>query len=252
MTGPPTGRKRINGESVLGRGCVDKLTAADVNPDVVDRFIVYADRIEEDEISLAKIALADVRAGRLLIPRAPLQVDADLGEDEFRKRRAIEDQPGRVARAEVVFDAAHVAFGDGHDAIGLRADRGRTSSVIRVPAACRYVTGVAPLILDFQPVAVHLRDDVDILARRNQADDPPACAGAGAQVHAVRHFRLIGGSGGSRRRQRGLSGFDRSEPDGRAQAERHQLTRDRFSCRHVNPSKMYDLSGIHRNINSIT
>jgi len=65
---------------------MDELTAANINPNMVDDLVVAADRVEEYEISLAQVALADSLAGRFLIPRTPLQVDADLGVDKLRKR----------------------------------------------------------------------------------------------------------------------------------------------------------------------
>ena len=52
--------------------------------------VIVAICIEEDQISLTKIALADCLAGRFLITSAPFQLDSDLLEDEFREGRAIE------------------------------------------------------------------------------------------------------------------------------------------------------------------
>lgn len=141
---------------------------------MVNDFVVAADRIEKYEIAFAQVALAHGFTGRFLIFRAPLQVDTNLGKNKLRKRRAIEDQSGRVALAKVVFDASPIALGNVYDTVGPRTNRGFGGgrlAVRCVSAICRYVAGVAPLVLNFQPVAVHFRDDMDILSGRNQAND---------------------------------------------------------------------------------
>lgn len=97
------------------------MAATDLNPDMVNFFIIAANRIEDHEIAFAKIVPACAGARRLPVLRAPLQVDADFGEDEFRERRAIENQLQRIASAEVVAYAALIAFGDLYGAVGFGA-----------------------------------------------------------------------------------------------------------------------------------
>lgn len=61
MRGPIARLERIDRQPVHGWRIVDELPAADVDADMINDFVVAADRVEEDQVAFLQAALAGVR-----------------------------------------------------------------------------------------------------------------------------------------------------------------------------------------------
>lgn len=113
---PVAGCQIADGESILGRRIMNKLAAADVDADMINRRAACG---EEDKVSFFQVAFADVLSDFFLISGPPGKRNAVFLEDVFGEGGTVEYEPGWVSDSVCIGNFADQAFRKIDNAVGF-------------------------------------------------------------------------------------------------------------------------------------